>query len=163
MKYHCWRYLRLSRYDRVFSRLRYLSFLFSRIDLSEAVTTTAQKTIKSHFLRTALDTPFQDGVMAIFLDLHNLIMGQTLSIYGEKQPSIFELDPTLCQPESLSMLDKAILGLIFQINYVHRVDESFSSEDRESLKSWIKELRQHQLDLVQRLCIGDKGDNAHIF
>ena len=127
-----------------------MSFLFSRINVKDD--TPNQETIKKRFIATALDTSHQDGVISLFRQLHSLISGQALSIFGSETPSILKIDPSLCHPEALASLKKSIDYLIVQIMYVYGSDQDTSHQDLQALQHWMKELRLQQFDKIQSAC-----------
>ena len=130
-----------------------MTHIFSRIK----VNSSSGDRIKNYYLATTEETPHQDGILTIFWTLHKFIVGEGLTIFGSKLPSIFELDPKLCKKEALKSFDNTILSLLFQINYIYQTGSKYSKEDCEAVLAWTKDLRQLQLDSAKKHCASKKS------
>ena len=142
---------RLVLFDKILTRIRFLSFLFGRID-ADHVDDSQQETIRKHYLDTAIDTPHQNGLISLFRQLNHLITGQTTSIYGGGFPSILELNKSFCCPNYLANLMKTINSLVLQITYVYLMDSSSDDEDMNVLQDWMKNLRTEQFEKIRSFC-----------
>ena len=141
----------LAKYEKTLMRLRFITRLFARVNLPEEdnlETLEMLDMIKANYVQTAIDTPYQEGVITILRTLHSLLMGETMTIYGVNQASsILTLSPALCQPSSLLQLEEILLSLYFQTQYVYK-----DHPDLPSLTSWMTELRSQQMIKINSIC-----------
>ena len=146
----------LAKYEKTLMRLRFITRLFARVNLQAAEpsednleTLDMLDMIKANYVQTAIDTPYQEGVITILRTLHSLLMGETITIYGINQASsILTLSPALCQPANLLQLEEILLSLFFQTQYVYK-----DHPDLPSLTSWMTELRSQQMVKINSICI----------
>ena len=141
----------LAKYEKTLMRLRFITRLFARVNLPEEdnlETLEMLDMIKANYVQTAIDTPYQEGVITILRTVHSLLMGETMTIYGVNQASsILTLSPALCQPSSLLQLEEILLSLYFQTQYVYK-----DHPDLPSLTSWMTELRSQQMVKINSIC-----------
>ena len=137
----------LAKYDKTLMRLRFMTRLFARVNLSH-METSVLDIVKTNYIQTAIDTPYQEGVITILHTLHSLLMGEMMTIYGlDQSPSILTLNPALCQPDNLLQLEEIILSLFFQTQYVYQ-----DHPDLPSLTAWMAELRSAQMSKIKAAC-----------
>ncbi len=131
------------------NRLRFLSYLFNRV-----IDTDSFPSVKKYYIDAAADKSHQDGLVNLLRTLHVLLIGQETTIWGKANPSVFNLDKSLCHPSSLSHLDQVMLSIYTQINFLcsSTSDSDCSLEDFVQLQSWMKSLRMEQLNKIQREC-----------
>lgn len=130
------------------TQVRFMTHIFSRIKIDSS----SGDRIKNYYLSTAEETPHQDGILSLFWTIHKFIVGEGLTIFGSKQPSIFELDANLCKKDALKSFDNMILSLLFQISYIYQNGSKYSKEDCEAVLAWTKDLRHLQLDSAKKHC-----------
>ena len=134
---------RLTRYDQLLSRIRFLAFMFGRMDFTNDEN-SSQKALKKHYINAAKDTEYQDGIITLYLALNKLISGEGSSIIGPKHDSIFKLDSNLCEIQSIMSLENLLFSMLLQMHYIYYPDEA--------LKEWTKKIRENQIKILQQNC-----------
>lgn len=135
--------LKLTRYDQLLSRIRFLAFMFGRIDFTDD-DSSSQKTLKKHYINSAKDNEYQDGIITLYLALNKFISGEGSSIIGPKHDSIFKLDATLCELKAIMALESLLFSMLLQMHYLYYPDEA--------LKQWTKRIRDNQLKIMEQNC-----------
>ncbi len=145
----------MGRYNRILSRIKFLSFLFSRINLDKNGDLEDDR-VRHHYLNTAKESPHNQGVLTLMLGFHNILVGRGISIYGHRQPSLFQMDHRYCHHDSVQQIKVTVLTLAHQMNYIHNLEtpnprpRSRSSNSHcNDLTTWTSEL-QDELDLQLR-------------
>ena len=133
----------LAKYEKTLMQLRFLSQLFSRINLD--LENDSLEVIKSNYIRVAIDTPYQDGIISLLQTLHSLLTGQRLTLYGLSHPPILALKPELCK--DLLQLEELILSLHFQTHFVYK-----DHQDLPALTSWMTDLRSVEITTFKSSC-----------
>ena len=133
----------LAKYEKTLMQLRFLSQLFSRINLD--LDNGSLEVIRTNYIRVAIDTPYQDGILSLLQTLHSLLTGQRLTLYGLSHPSILSLKPELCK--DLLQLEELILSLHFQTHFVYK-----DHQDLPALTSWMTELRSVEISTFKSSC-----------
>ena len=133
----------LAKYEKTLMQLRFLSQLFSRINLD--LDNDVLEVIKTNYIRVAIDTPYQDGIISLVQTLHSLLTGRRLTIYGPSHPSILALKPELCK--DLLQLEELILSLHFQAQFVYK-----DHQDLQALTYWLKDIRTEEIATFKSLC-----------
>ena len=137
--------LALAKYEKILLQLRFLSQLFSRIGLG--LDRDSLDFIKTNYIRVAIDTPHQDGVLSLLQILHSLLTGQRLTIFGLNQPSILILQSELCKEGKMLQLEQLILTLHFQAHFVYK-----DHPDLPALSSWLADLRTEEIAQFKSSC-----------
>lgn len=148
------------RYDRTMSRIRYVTTMFHRIKLSDEDGAPVNDRLLQRYLYTSLDSGTQTGLLTLLHLFQGLLVGKSLTIYGPRGPSLFQLDKSFCGPTQLDSIDKTMFSLIHQMNFAHMLDKETSKSDLKALNAWVTQLRTELVEHIKLVCSTAKIDSA---